>query len=236
MDDLRVMKSIVSLLALTFTCFSSYAQTEAWSEFISSEYTFIGFSDDGAFAAYEMKEELQHQDEVTRVQLYVIDVDKNSYATRPFRFDVDSARTVKYKRASDSVYSVLKNRYHIAGDKKGTAIEFKEAIVIDSMTTRHSVVIAQQQYAVIIKNIPVKGSEEYGVEEVMVQVDLVSGVTKKIIQAPERAPKSWGITNRYSLLAGWYNANKIVLFLNYETAGFEGPGQRHQMIVTGKLK
>jgi hypothetical protein len=232
---MRTKLSLTSLLFLS-SFFAVKAQDE-WSGFNTSEYTFLGFSPDLKYAAYEMKEDVAHREvETTLTNIFVINVDKNSYATRHFEFYADSAHEKKYKRAYDSAYKVIQARFNIHGDLLGTPITFGAETKIDSATTSYPFSIAEKKYTLIIKNIPIIPGASEQAQEVMVKVDLRYNGQISTLQAPERAPSSWGITDNYRLLNGYLIQNKIALFLAYETSGFEGPGSRHQMIVTGVLK
>lgn len=220
-----VYKFLISFL-LILAMHSASAQ---WGDNIVAAYQFKGFSPDLKYAAYEMSYQVPWPGrDLTRTSIFIVDVDRNAYAAKHFEFDTDSADQPGFKEAREGYYNTMKTRFGIAGNNFGNPVKLNEA------DTTNTFVVDGEKYSVKLTNLPVPNSEHD--EEVMVKVDLVHNGKSVTLQAPQKAPDSWGITVDYKLIAAFTIQNKIALFIQYTSSEIEQPSILRQMIVTGLLK
>ncbi len=222
------MRKFIVVVVLSFSAITAHSQ---WDNTITSEYKFYGFSADLKYAAFETDMLLPNSQTLTSV--YVVNVDKNSYAMKHFEYAADSADQPDFVAAYKKIVALTQSQFLISGTDHGVPIQFGP-----ESNGSYSFKVGAEEYRLTINNIPIKTNRDGVMEddgEVMVEVDLAHGSNVKVLQKPERAPESWGQTFKYTLIAGYRLGTKIAIFLQYSVAGFEGPGKESQMIVTGVL-
>jgi hypothetical protein len=195
---------------------------------IVAQSVFKGFSGDGKYAAFEMTENVPWPGrDVTRTSIFILDVDKNAYAIKHFEMDTDSADQPGFREAYEKYNKTVKN-YGISGDRLGNRIVFNER------NGNPTFFVGIEKYELKVSLIPVPDRDNES--EVMVKVLVIHNEVPNVLQQPEKAPASWGITVDYKLGSAYVYKNKIAIFLQYRSSMIEERDKLRDMLVTGVLK
>jgi predicted secreted protein len=195
----------------------------------TSHYSFLGFSTDLVSCAFEIHGVLDGSG-FPYSTVYIITVDANDYAARPFSSvgeNAESEEEVQAATASSS--SGMREKLGIDPSNIGLSVEAAEAEPL-----RLDLAGAGASGSLRLAERPTGRATPIGNPEVMFELDLLVGGRKVILQKDAALPRGRSGTYSYSIKKAFINGRKIAAFLEYARAGFEGPDVR-QMIVTGVI-
>ncbi len=218
-----------------------------------AELNYIGMSENGKYMAFEEYGE-QDGSGYSYSNIYFLDVDQNKYASPPVKIllgDTDGIEAVR-KKARRSAAANLKKYEIIEGhsgklvvarlltdsnfefdpyndSKKIQTIRFKSEI--GSMYSRGDYEITLALILIEEKN-DYTDNPVYGLD--LTLRDRVNDVLYKL-QQDKSIPESRGLPISYTMQSIYLFKNKIIVFLNVFSTGFEGPDMRY-MVVTGTIK
>ncbi len=257
---MNIMKHI-KLFFLSFSfCVAIFTATSV----IAGDYAqlnFIGFSADGKYLAFE---EFGTQDGsgFPYSNIYFVDVEKNSFAAPPVKKTIGEglideskipgedfirakARTAaaanlrKYKILAGNTGKLVVARLLTDlnvekikpnGEKKDQVIAFTDEVFTN---------VYENIYELSLKTSEVKIKEcDYNYEPVLKFDLLLNGRNfdaPRILQSDRSLPASRNCPLTYSIQNIYLFGNKIAVFMNVYSMGFEGPDMRY-LVVTGKYR
>jgi predicted secreted protein len=225
---------------------------------------FIGFSNDGKYLAFE-EYGTHDGSGFPYANIYFINVEKNSYAAAPVkkRFDDSSMKVfdeskipgedVMRSQAKKAAAANLKKFKIVQGNtgemvvarlltdlnvgSTGQNNESPDQVI--EFTDYRGSSYYEREYALLLKTSEIKTKDcEYSSDAVL-KLDLTlkdtKAETETILQNDKTLPESRGCPLSYSIQNVYVHENKIAVFLNIFTMGFEGPDMRY-MVVTGNYK
>lgn len=190
---------------------------------IPSSFTFLGFSDDLQYAAFDVG--WREGPDVNTV-LYFINVDKNDYAAKPIKNStVDEAQALVIE--NHNIAGAQFKKFKISGKNTGTLI------ALDSSKGSNRIAIKGKPYVLKLIQKP-SGKAK------MFELQIIHDGKVQILQKDTKVPKSRGIPTTYRLKAAYSLGNKIAVFISYDTEPTTDAENywyynTHQMIVTGAL-
>lgn len=218
----------------------------------------IGFSADGKYLAFE-EYGTQDGSGFPYANIYFIETAKNSFAAQPVKIRVESETAteattrVKAKTSAAATLKKLKiiagnvgemvvarlitdlsvNGFENAGDDKHKTIKFTD----ERMSSYF-----QNEFELNLKTseAKIKSCADY-LDLPVLKFDLILKNTRadnaapKILQSDKTLPESRNCPFAYSIQNVYTFKNKIAVFMNVFTSGFEGPDMRF-MAVTGVYK
>jgi predicted secreted protein len=215
-----------------------------------AELNYIGVSSNGKYLAFE-EYGMQDGSGFTYSNIYFIDVAANKYAASPVRvmIEADSA-TIEGARAkaNKSAAAGLKKfgivrgntgklvaaslltdagrRFEPLGDDKGKTQTIGFYPMLGSLYTGGKTEL-------MLKPVPVKGKVDY-LELPVYQFELTlrDSEKEKVLQKDTNLPDSRGLPIGYAMEYVYLYKDKIIVFVNVFTSGFEGPDMRY-LAVTG---
>ncbi|MGI9055459.1 MAG: DUF2259 domain-containing protein [Pyrinomonadaceae bacterium] len=253
------MKTIKNyLLLLAFFAFSLIPANVFAGDYATLN--FIGFSKDGKYLAFE-EYGVQDGSGFPYSNIYFINVEKNSYAAPPIMKTVkepinenaiptENAIRLAAKKAAAAN---LKKFKVIQGNTGKMVVarlltdlnagnvepgdEGRDQIV--EFTDYRDSSYYERAFALLLKTSVVKTKTcDYAYNEIL-KFDLTlkdtKAETEKILQSDKVLPESRNCPHAYSIQNVYVYENRIAVFLNTYTTGFEGPDMRF-MTVTGNYK
>lgn len=249
----------LTLLVLMF-CVAAFSPTLVFAGDYA-QFSFIGFSADGKYLAFE--EYGTHDGSgLPYSNIYIVDVEKNTFASPPFRKTIDEgvidgskipAEEVIRAKAKKAAAADLRKYKIVAGntgnlvvarlltdidveknkprgDKKDQTIEFTDRVFTN---------VYENVFELSLTTSEVKIKEcDYNFEPVLKFELLLNGRNfdaPKILQSDKSLPASRSCPLTYSIQNVYLFGNKIAVFMNVYSLGFEGPDMRY-MVVTGKYR
>jgi predicted secreted protein len=256
----NTMKNIRTLSLFFAFCFSAFAPSFVFAGDYA-QLNFIGFSADGKFLAFE--EFGSHDGSgYPYSNIYFVDVAKNSYAAAPIRQEVDDKNIdddaipeekvirAKAKKAAAPILKRLKivagntgnlvvarlltdfgaNKSSSGDEKKNQTIEFTDEVVTN---------VYLNIFELSLKTSEVKIKEcDYNSEPVLkfeLSLSDRNLESTKILQKDLTLPRSRNCPYTYSIQNVYLYGDKIAVFINVYSVGFEGPDMRY-MVVSGKYE
>ncbi len=225
---------------------------------------FIGFSKDGKYLAFE-EYGTSDGSGFPYANIYFVDVVKNTYAAPPVRkrFDESSMKVFdESKIPGEDAMRLAAKRASAANLKKFRIIEGNtgKMVVARLLTDLNAGRIEfgdenkdqlikftdyrdssyfENEYDLLLKTTEVKIKQcdifEYPVLKFDLTLKNVKTETGKILQNDTTLPDSRNCPHAYSIQNVYVYDNKIAVFLNIYTTGFEGPDMRY-MVVTGNYR
>ncbi len=216
---------------------------------------FIGFSDDGKYLAFE-EYGTQDGSGFPYSNFYFIDVVKNSYAapsvgklieketagidsTRLAAKSAAAANLKKFKIVAGNTGNLVVARLLTdlnvdklspGGENKNQSVKFTDHLESNYF---------ENEYELSLKTSEVKIKAcDYSYEPVLKFELSLKDLRKnagKVLQKDTNLPESRNCPHTYSIQNVYVYGNKIAVFMNVYTIGFEGPDMRF-MTVTGKFK
>jgi predicted secreted protein len=252
------MKNI-RLLLLAFA-FSVMAVTSAFAGDYA-QLNFIGFSADGKYLAFE---EYGSEDGsgFPYSNIYFVNVLKNSYAAPPIRKTIDegqrdddkipgedvirakakkaaAANLRKFKIVTGNTGNLVVARLltDFGADKLSPGSEKKDQII--EFTDLVFGNVYENLFELILKTSEVKTKEcDYSYDPVLkfeLLLSIRNSDSPMILQKDATLPASRSCPHTYSIQNVYLYGDKIAVFMNIYSMGFEGPDMRY-MVVTGKYK
>lgn len=225
---------------------------------------FIGFSKDGKYLAFE-EYGTQDGSGFPYSNIYFVDVVKNIYAAPPVkkRFDESSMKVFdESKIPGEDVMRLAAKKASAANLRKFRIIEGNtgKMVVARLLTDLNAGKIEpgdekkdqlvkftdervsnyfENEYELLLKTSEVKIKQcdifEYPVLKFDLTLKNVRTETAKILQTDTALPDSRNCPHYYSIQNVYVYKNRIAVFLNIYTTGFEGPDMRY-MVVTGNYR
>ena len=223
---------------------------------------FIGFSEDGKYLSFE-EYGTQDGSGFPYSNYYFVDTAKNSYAAAPIKKTYDDSKMTdesqipgeevmrlqakkaaaanlkKFKIVPGNTGNLLVARLltDLNGEKIKPGDEKKDQIV--KFTDYVSSNYFENEYELRLKTSKVNLKRcDYNYEPTLkfeISLKDVRGNTEKILQKDNDLPESRGCPHTYSVQNIYAYKDKIAVFMNIYTIGFEGPDMRF-MVVTGSLR
>lgn len=225
---------------------------------------FIGFSKDGKYLAFE-EYGTQDGSGFPYSNIYFVDVVKNIYAAPPVRkrFDESSMKVFdeskipgedamrlaakkasaanlrKFRIIEGNTGKLLVARFltDLNAEKIVPGDENKDQLV--KFTDYRDSSYFENEYELLLKTSEVKIKQcdifEYPVLKFDLTLKNVRTETEKILQKDNTLPDSRNCPHYYSIQNVYVYENRIAVFLNLYTTGFEGPDMRY-MVVTGNYR
>jgi predicted secreted protein len=192
-----------------------------------SKYEFMGFSKDLRYCAFETYG-IQDGSGFPYSEIYIINVDKNAYQTKPYQYcndedtNIDKTRKVVLKMAVPFL-----KKYGIEKSQQGTLL-FNKPKNLQSCNFK----IKNKKCSLKLLERELDDPTTDFVIEKIFELQLIVDGKMTILQKDSKLPESRGCPYKYRLLSAYYHTNKIAVFVEYDDYGFEGPNVR-QLLVTG---
>jgi predicted secreted protein len=258
------MKKIKNyLLLIAFFAFALFLPAKIYAGDYAA-LNFIGFSKDGKYLAFE-EYGTHDGSGFPYATIYFINVEKNSYAAAPVRkmFDEKSMKVfdeskipgedVMRASAMKAAAANLK-KFKIVQGNTGKMLVARlltdlnaENVEPGDENTNQTVKFTdermssyyEKEYELLLKTSEVKLKTCDYVYYPVLKFDLtlkdVKSETEKILQKDNALPESRGCPHAYSIQNVYAYENRIAVFINVYTTGFEGPDMRY-MVVTGNYR
>ena len=227
-----------------------------------AQLNYIGVSEDGKYLAFE---EFGTQDGsgFPYSNIYFIDVDKNAYAAAAVRVMIKDSEVVEKEelevalkiardKAMKSAAAKLKQFRIVAGNNGKmvvarllTDLDVRSSDFDETKTTRTinfasdvGSMYAPDQRQLIFKPIKIEDKKDYlELPVYKFELSLKEGDDgpEKMLQKDISLPESRGLPIEYAVQYVYLYEDKIIVFINKFTSGFEGPDMRY-MVVTGRYK
>lgn len=216
---------------------------------------FIGFSKDGKYLAFE-EYGTQDGSGFPYSNIFFVETAKNSYAAAParVRLETESATESAARLKAKTAAAVNLRKFKIAAGNTGSMVvarlitdlnaekvepgkESKDQII--EFTDYRDSSYFENEYALSLKTSEVKTKAcDYSSDPVL-KFDLIlkntKAETEKILQTDKTLPDSRNCPLSYSIQNVYVYQNRLAVFLNVYTMGFEGPDMRF-LSVTGIYK
>ena len=207
---------------------------------------FHGFSYEGDYCAFEL---FGYEDGTGDPfsEIYIINVDKNSYQTRPIvTFDYDYDKDEHFRLLSARMDNLRKaapffTRYGIDTTEKGLLLfrypdYYEDKTVMDRIDFfRSTFLLNNKRYTLTLTEIDTgEGAIYHYGNNKMFQLVLSDGERKIILQNDKKLPERRKEAKAYRLDCAYYYNGRIVVFIEYEIPGFE-ENSTPKMAVTGKI-
>ncbi len=218
-----------------------------------AELNYIGMSENGRYMAFEEYGE-QDGSGYSYSNIYFLDVEQNRYASPPVKIllgDTDGIEAARKKAAKSSAAHLKK--YGIIEGYKGKMVvarlltdsnfefdPYTDGKKIQTIRFKSEVgsMYSRGDYEMTLTPILIEEKNDrtdnpvYGLD-----LTLRDHVNEELydLQKDRSVPESRGLPLSYSVQNIYLYKNKIIVFLNVFTTGFEGPDMRY-MVVTGKIK
>lgn len=220
-----------------------------------AELNFIGVSENGKYMAFE-EYGVQDGSGFSYSNVFFVKVETNEYAAKPVRMSIEDENISLEKiraKATKSAAGSLKKLGIVKGNRGKMVVSrlmTDSAFAINPYTDSGKVQTIKFRshvgslygigdYELILNPLKVEGKEDY-VENPVYKLDLsfkdLSKDREVTLQKDKSLPKTRGLPIAYRTEKIYlYDNNKIIVFLNVFTSGFEGPDMRY-MVVTGSIK
>jgi len=157
----------------------------------------------------------------------IIDVDNNCYIGKSFKTD-------------DTAYITLLKKYGINQKLKASLIyKSEESCQMSSLLYSYKFSYDNIDYHLILKEYNAPGTSDcdhdLSVDFKKMELFIEYGNHTRTLQKDVELPSSRRCVLAYGINSIYLFKNKIIIFLNYYTRGFEGP-DINKMIVTGTIK
>lgn len=199
----------------------------------TSSYELIGFSKDGKYVAFERYGNYDGTG-FPYSEIFIVDVLKNSYVTRPFKMRIEDGTVINADKARD------KNR-------KLASLKLVACNIVKANTGRKVYEESQKhptkeiafdlngaKYSIILKEFETDQTTKSGYKPKIFELDLVLNNKVQILQKDTRLPASRGFPFSYHIDNVYIYDTKIAVIIVYAIPGFEEPNYR-QIIVTGSF-
>lgn len=250
MKSFKILPAILFLIVFLSAAFPVFAGDYA-------TLNFIGFSKDGKYLAFE-EYGTQDGSGFPYANVYFVDTVKNSYAAAPVKVRLDDeARTEAQARTRAKVGAAANLRkFRIVDGNTGslvvarllTDLSLTDAPLKPAAGQMQSLNFTdyrnsnyfENEYNLTLAPSEVKDKQcaSY-TEQTVYKFDLtlrdVRKETKKILQKDSALPAGRNCPLDYSVQSVYLYKNKIAVFLNVFSLGFEGPDMRF-LVVTGNYK
>lgn len=221
---------------------------------------FIGFSEDGKYLAFE-EYGTQDGSGFLYSNYYFIETAKNSYAAAPIKKMIDNfdeanppGEDAVRLQAKKAAAANLK-KFKIVTGNTGVLLAARMPTDIDAgkldpydETKNQTIKFYDEEYEgyggdvfelrLTTSKVNLKRCEDYNFEATL-KFELSLSNSRddktKILQKDKDLPESRGCPHTYSLQSVYTYKNRIAVFMNIYTYGFEGPDMRF-MVVTGSLR
>lgn len=212
---------------------------------------FIGFSKDGKHLAFE-EYGTQDGSGYPYSTIYFINTEKNSYAAAPVMIKIEketATETQARNRAALAASKKLRELKIVRGNtgthtvsRLLTDLTYEKKSNESSETVRFAEIIASMyhkgDYELTLQTIETKTKdcEPYEMDVFKFELALKDreNDTRRVLQKDNELPKSRGCAIEYRIQDVYLYENKVAVFINVFTPGFEGPDMRF-MVVTGNV-
>ncbi len=220
-----------------------------------AELNYIGVSENGKYMAFE-EYGVQDGSGFAYSNVYFVEVETNKYAAKPVRILVKDEQASLENIRKKSKKSAAKNlkKFGIVKGNMGKVVvsrlmtdsafvinPYKDGSKTQNIKFRSHVgsLYGIGDYELILNPIKVEDKKDY-VDNPVYKLDLsfrdLNKNTQVTLQKDKALPKTRGLPVAYRTEKIYlYGEDKIIVFLNVFTSGFEGPDMRY-MVVTGKYK
>lgn len=217
-----------------------------------SNLNFIGFSKDGQFLAFE-EYGTQDGSGFPYSTIYFINTEKNSFAAPSVSATIENENGTEAAARNKTKLAAAKKllQFKIVKGNSGTHIlsrlitdltEYKNSqsnLEIANFAEIIGSMYRKGDYELTLKSVPVKTKdcEIYEQDTFMLELSLKNKEdnTVKSLQKDSVLPKGRGCALNYSIRDIYLYESNMVVFISYETPGFEGPDMRY-MAVSGKFQ
>ena len=250
-NTMKHNRTLISLCSGFLLLLFAFSNTQAGDY---SALNVIGFSKDGKFLAFE-EYGTQDGSGFPYVNVYFINVEKNSYASQPYSLIVkneNSTESAARNKARLDTEKKLQELRIIRGNMgKHVLSRFMTDLTIngdrddietapDELRFAEEIGSMYQRGDYSLKLTPTeaksKECEAYEMPVLKFELTLLNNETQKntILQKDDALPKSRGCAIRYRAQDVFLYEGNVAVFISVFTPGFEGPDMRF-MVVTGKL-
>lgn len=221
-----------------------------------AQLNFIGFSKNGKYLAFE-EYGTQDGSGFPYSNIYIVDVEKNAFAAPPVRKRIDNESATENAvrlMAKNAVAANLK-KFNIVQGNTGKLVVARlltdldvEKIESSEEKNNQTVKFVEERlsnYAGSFYELHLRTSKvnlkrcDYDVDNSILKFEL--GLkneiesTENILQKDATVPENRGCPHTYSIQNVYLYENRIAVFMNMYTMGFEGPDMRY-LVVTGNYK
>jgi len=221
-----------------------------------AELNFIGVSENGKYMAYE-EYGMQDGSGYTYSNIYFVDIAKNEYAAPPVKavIEEDEAEVeqARVKAGRDAAFQL--GKLGIVRGNTGKLVVARlltdadqdydplaEGAKSDQTINFHEFVgsmFREGYYQLKLRHVPVEGKEDH-LELPVYKIELTFKDGEKsparVLQKDDKLPKSRGLPIGYAVEYVYLYKDKIIVFLNVYTSGFEGPDMRYMAVTGDKSK
>ncbi len=200
--------------------------TMEYPSYLPWEYTFYGISNTNPAVAAFGQSGLVHNDSHTRkgeLEFYVVDVEKNNYATMPY---FDFAEDKYSETAQRDIKGILK-QYNLPDD------EYKKTSLSASKDNA-SVIINEQEHSLKLLQTTIDN-------KLIFELQLINLKTGQgwVLQKDKMLPSSRGEVTEYRLKDAYVRGDKIAVIIAYDRIGGVTAGKEFKLgkflIVTGSV-
>ncbi|HQU70863.1 MAG TPA: DUF2259 domain-containing protein [Calditrichia bacterium] len=221
-----------------------------------SSLNIIGFSEDGAYLAYE-RYGMEDGSGEAYSEIYVVDVAANDFVTTPFRhklfledgqMDLNGLRRHNYELASG-----ILRQYHIVDGHQGNLLIYHPITDLTYQQDQTAMPAPENRrvrfaeytdnptfqpkiYGLALTHQPAgQTCPLYDLPAQMFTLKLESAGKEKVLQADKHLPGSRGCVMAYEIERVYQAGIYLVVFLRAYQPGFEGHSVRH-LVVSGTLR
>lgn len=220
-----------------------------------SEFDFISISENGKYMAFE-EYGTQDGSGFPYSNIYFINIEQNEYAAAPVKIRIEKesaylkisptrAKAKKAATANLKKFGIVEGNTgrlvvaRLLTDSEFDFSPYKDGAKTQTINFKSYVgsMFSEGEYKLTLTPLKVEGKKDY-VENPVYKLELLFADkiknTEKTLQKDKTLPESRGLPVAYRVEKIYLYKDKIIVFLNIFTTGFEGPDMRY-MVVAGNV-
>ncbi len=208
------------------------------------EYEFIGFSEDGRFLAFEQYA-VEDGTGYAVSTVYIVEVEKNDWVVKPISYTDEKSNLTLARTTNAQRTKPLLEKYAIKRGNTGSLVvaRLRTDLTKHPTSARFTKAIGSMysdgDYELDLNQSPLKSDQCFRSEppEAKLFELVLRNLYKResnILQKDTQLPRNRGCVKGYRIEKVFVLKNKIAVFIDYQSEGYEGPDGSY-LVVTGAL-